>query len=668
MCGIAGILNLKNDMSRSASAIHRMAGAMVNRGPDDEGYLIAAKNNNSPKIFSGSDTPYCKDSIPFYPVFPIQSSYNCDGHLFFAHRRLSIIDLSAHGHQPMSDDSGRFWIIYNGEIYNYLEIGKELEALGVRFAGDSDTEVLLYSYREWGPKALQKFNGMFAFAIWDNKKKELFCARDRIGIKPFYYTVRNNQFIFASDIKTIIASGLYKPEVNPEGLYHVMSFGVAPRPMTAFKDIYALEQAHWLRIDATGDIKKQRFWRVPVGTQETSMTENDAVELLHTSLYKSVKYRLIADVPVGTFMSGGIDSTTVSAIASKIHPGIKAFTLAFETEMDEFNELEQAKATAAMHPMDHIIRVVKPEIVFDHIMEMIGCYEEPFYSLSPNYIISQLVAENELKVILNGLGGDELFGGYGYYRWSGKFKLIQLLAPIMGFIRHVDRRYERLYDIASAKSMDRIHTAIFSIETEHSKQNLFINKDVREFNSIETLHSLYVGDDVHFMDDFEAFSYMDIMNYIGNHHVYRTDKFTMNFSIEGRVPFLDHEFIEAVYKIPSKYKVHGKIQKYILRKVAEKLIHPSCLKMEKKGFSLPLKIWMAGPLKKLISEKLNRLMERNLFNSDKIRSCYRKFQSDNSLFYQLWHLVAVELWIELFFEEKINSFNLNPKRIALLFE
>lgn len=648
MCGIAGILCLDGTLRQSVNALHQMADCMVKRGPDDEGYLVASHGQEELMAFGGKDTPSYDGSIRFYPSQQITTAYSIAGSAFLGHRRLSIIDLSPHGHQPMCTADGRYWIVYNGEIYNYLEIKKNLKKVGVHFDGHSDTEVLLYAYREWGIEALNCINGMFAFAIWDDKKKELFCARDRIGIKPFYYTIQKEQFIFASDIKTLIASDLYHPEVNLEGLYHAMSFGVAPRPTTSFKGVYALEQGHWLRIDMAGSIQIHRYWRLPVGTQDPSMSENDAEVLLYESLRKAVGLRLVSDVPVGAFMSGGIDSTTISAIASQFHPGIKAFTLAFEDNAEVLDELDQAKATAAMHPLKHIVRIVKPETILDHIQSMVRCYEEPFYALSPNYVISQLVAENGVTVVLNGLGGDELFAGYPYYGWLKKWRLIKRIAPVMGLLRYAGHNWQRLSEIAKAKSADRLHSVFLSNLTENSKQTLFNTSRTKEFDTIERLHQLYVGTDVQFTDDIEAISYMDMMNYIGNHHVYRVDQFTMKFSIESRFPFLDHEVIEAAYRIPSRYKQNGNIQKYVLRKVAEKLIHPSCLKMKKKGFSLPMDQWMRGPLKGLVEENIHKLMQRDLFNPDEVQQRYLKFQAGNLSYKQIWHLVAVELWLDSF--------------------
>ena len=653
MCGIAGIISLSANQLRGTGAVEKMAKQMIHRGPDDEGYLVAWKQKNKlPLIFSGSDTsPLGNHSIPYYPKDNISGADDIHAHLFFAHRRLAIQDLSPYGHQPMSSHNGRYWIIYNGEIYNFKDIASELKKARIILHGHSDTEVLINAYATWGEKCLDKFNGMFAFAIWDDKEKTLFCARDRIGIKPFYYTIQNNQFIFASDIKTIIASRLYTPTADLEGLYHAMSFGIAPRPLTAFKDVFALEQSHWLKIDQEGHITKQRYWKLPVGTQDMTMTEPEAVELLENHLQASVTRRLVADVQVGTFMSGGIDSTTISAIASEQHPGIKAFTLAFEQYASELDELSQAQATAAMHPMEHIVEKVKPEVVLRDLHEMILGYEEPFYNLAANYVISRMVAKNGIKVILNGLGGDELFAGYGHYRWISRWHLLRKLSPLIKLTTpFLGQRGQKLDTLMRANSADCLHTALFSQTTEKNKQSLFTDSSVQDFNSIEYLHKLYVGEDIAFSDDLEAFSYMDIMNYIGNHHVHRVDQFTMRFSIEGRFPFLDHELIEAAFRIPSKYKIKGKLQKYVLRQVAQKYIHPSCLSMKKKGFGLPLKQWMQGSLKSVVENKWEKLKERNIFIPEELNKRYEQYQLGKRNFTEIWQLVAVEMWFESFMD------------------
>ncbi|AHE67635.1 hypothetical protein Loa_02091 [Legionella oakridgensis ATCC 33761 = DSM 21215] len=268
MCGIAGIYNLGSDSFSGLESVHKMANAMINRGPNGEGYFFAYKNNQNSQFLS-------KANPNLYPQ---------KADLFLAHRRLSIIDLSDAALQPMCTEDRRYWITYNGELYNYQLLADELKRLGVDIVSRSDTEVLLKCYRQWGAKALDKFNGMFAFAIWDDKEKTLFCARDRVGIKPLYYTIQNNRFIFASDIKTLIASGLYKPDIDYEGLYHAMSYGVAPRPYTCFKNVFALPQSHWMLIKPNGEIIQQRYWQIPINTQDQTMSEMDAADLLEENL------------------------------------------------------------------------------------------------------------------------------------------------------------------------------------------------------------------------------------------------------------------------------------------------------------------------------------------------------------------------------------------------
>jgi len=625
---------------------------MVHRGPDDEGFLLIDKKGKC-RPFLGDDTPVDDPVCSFvhgYPQNHIKSAFEDLSHVALGHRRLSIIDLSPYGHQPMCTPDFRYWIVYNGEIYNFQEISVELNKEGINLYSHSDTEVLLNAYAIWGEDCLQKFNGMFAFAIWDNKEKILFCARDRIGIKPFYYTIQNGQFIFASDIKTIIASDLYCPEPDMEGLYLAMAFGMAPRPKTAFKGLVALEQAHWMRVHLNGRIEKGRYWSIPVGTQKSNMSEEEAVDMLEEQLTASVKKRLVADVPVGTFMSGGIDSTTISAIASELHPGIKAFTLAYENTAQELNEVSQAIMTAKMHPMEHNVHLVDPSESLKDIESWIDGYEEPFHGLAANYEISKLVKGNGVKVVLNGLGGDELFAGYGWYSHIGQWETARMLRPLTNMIVPlIGKRAMQIKALINMSSADRLHTRLFAQSTDEDLQELFIDPELRGMNTPEILHHMY-ADGLKFTDSIEAMSYMDLINYIGNHHVHRSDQFTMAHSIEARFPFLDHNLVETVFKIPSYLKKNGKIQKYVLRKVAEKYIAPECLSMNKKGFSLPLKQWMEGPLKSLVKEKLAKLEKRKEIRQEVPFRWLREYEAGNRKFSLIWHLASLEMWFESFID------------------
>jgi asparagine synthase (glutamine-hydrolysing) len=655
MCGIAGILNLTGERRTFGRGIQGMARSMQRRGPDDEGFLVGFKSAETARSFSGAISD--RRTSNQHP--PIDKADGLAADLFLAHRRLSIIDTSPKGHQPMVTHDGRYWIAFNGAIYNFAEIADELRRLGVVFVSQSDTEVLLYAYRQWGRDALDRLNGMFAFVIWDDVEKRLFCARDRIGIKPFYYTIQSGNFLFGSDIKSLIASGIYRPKVDLEGLYHAMSYGVAPRPMTAFKDVQALRQGHWLEIDCRGELTSAPYWQIPVGAQDQSMSKEDAVSLLQEKLGTAVKRRLLADVPVGTFMSGGIDSTTVSALAAGHQAGIKAFTLGYEELDAAFDEIPQARATAKWHPMEHIVRTIKATDALDHLSTMVRCYEEPYQTLAPNFLISQLAADQGVKVVLNGLGGDELFAGYGRYDWLQRWRRLRRLGPLTRLLPVLGRRFRTHARLARWDSADRVHAELMSIQDGSTKQALFSDPAVAGFNTVERLHELYVPNDMVFSDDIEAMSYMDVVHYIGNHHVYRIDQFTMHFSLEGRLPFLDHELVEAAFRMPSAHKIRDGVRKWPLREVARGLIHPSCLEMRKKGFSLPMGRWLTdGPLADLGKKKLRQLRQRGVFDGDEVRRTELEFESGGIDFRQLWQLIAVELWFEEFFD-KAPSLNIH---------
>lgn len=648
MCGIAGIITLNNSPINCSKQLQQMANAMRHRGPDDEGYLVAHLDNKPATPLYGNES--CEPQLVpqhYRPEQSIEAFQHQTANIFLAHRRLAIVDLEPTGHQPLSDPTQRYWIVYNGEIYNYKEIAKELTSHGIKLFSQSDTEVVLQAYLLWGAEALQRFNGMFAFAIWDNQEKTLFCARDRVGIKPFYYTLQDNLLLFASEIKTLSASKLYTAEADLEGLYHAMSYGVTPRPNTCFKGVKALRPAEWMSINTrSGKIHKQTYWQIHTGQQDHSLSEKQAVDLLDEALSESVRYRLISDVPVGTFMSGGIDSTTISSIAAKQHPHIKAFTLGYDSAHDKYNEIEQAQATAKLCDMEHIIHRENPDTLLNSLEDIIKAYEEPFFALSPNYIISKVVASNQVKVVLNGLGGDELFAGYNTFGIAKHHRLLKPLLPAIKLMSLAAPKLKRSFDVAYAKGLGDYQGAIMNNMSAHEKDKLFLQKPIAENCSLEKLRELYFQKDQQFTDITEAMCYMYVMNYISNHHVYRVDQFTMRFSIESRLPFLDHNVIETAFKIPSAYKLKGSTKKHILREVAKRHVHPSCLTMKKKGFKLPMDHWMKNQLKPLIYEKINQLNQRGLFHTGAVNEILNGFFKNRHDNFTLWQLVGIELWFE----------------------
>ena len=642
MCGIVGLisktpLKLSNNLYSANQQMYR-------RGPDDEGYVFFDQNSIYPAY--GKDTPldFFIDELEYYPQYSIEQLSNHQFKVGLGHRRLSIVDLTSHGHQPMSIMNQRYWIVFNGEIYNFREIKDELITYGYSFASNSDTEVILYSYLHWGRECLQKFNGMFAFAIYDQVTDEMFLARDRVGIKPLYYTIQNNVFIFASDIKTIIASELYHTELDEEGLYHNFSFSMTPRPKTMFKNIRALEQGHFMILNCKElSFTIDEYWDIPTNRQNNNMKEEDAIELLEEELKKAIEYRLIADVNVGTFMSGGIDSTTISAMASQLHPGIKAFTLGFDKSFSLYDEIEEAKATAKMYDMEHIVSFLDADVILDNIENMVLAYEEPYFHLAANYAISEIVKNNDVKVVLNGLGGDELFSGYSFYGRMNQWKKLSKFSCLEQLIPPCSSKLRTAKKLLSAKDIYQYYALSYSTLSDSEKSKLFKHC----YHSIDQIAKRYKKESKEFANDFEILNYLDIKSYIGNHHVHRTDQFTMHFSIEGRFPFLDHNLIEAAFTIPSKYKYNNGIPKYVLRKVAEKYIAPECLSMTKKGFGLPLEYWFNNQLKELVESSVTSLKKRDILNTRGIE----KLMSKGTIS-QKWHLVMFELWYQKFMEKR----------------
>lgn len=643
MCGIIGIISLKNTVK--INSIKSAMVTMKNRGPDDEG-AVAFDDKYRSNIYFGKDTPVevqnnlCKTNKKLAPLEQNGRSYK----LAFGHRRLSILDLSPSGHQPMSDERERYWIVFNGEVFNFKELRVELVRAGYNFSSNTDTEVILKAYMHWGNCCVKHFNGMFAFAIFDAAKKKIYLARDRVGIKPLYFFKNSETFVFASDIKALLSTKLFSPRVDMEGLYSNFAFGMTPRPKTSFVNVFAVKQATYLEINTENlNVAETTYWDVPTGIQEENMSKHEARELLEFELKKSIKLQLVSDVEVATFMSGGIDSTTVSAIASKFHPGIKAFTLVFDKTISEYDELEQATATAKMNEIHHAVTHINAEEVINNIDQMVLGYEEPYNHLAANFVISKIVSDGGIKVALNGLGGDELFAGYGYYKRLSDWKKYKNLIRTFSFIpKGINYKLDRLITLSRAKSTTDFYT-FSSLKFNESQLASLFGSNRPVYGELRNTYKNIQG----ISDSIELMSYLDIKHYIGNHHVHRSDQFTMAHSVEGRFPFLDHKLIEASARIPSRLKIGGGVQKKVLRDVAKNYIHPSCLSMTKKGFGLPLERWFDNELDSMARNAIIGLKSRDMFSCKAINNVLEK-----GPVFQKWHLVMTELWLRKFVDKQ----------------
>lgn len=631
MCGIVGIVN-KNGLHPISDALSKMTKSIINRGPDDEGYLLF---NNNATHYIGNDSIVKNDAH-------ISSTFQQKNKLGFGFRQLKIIDLSNNSHQPMCDLSKKFWIVFNGEIYNFKEIKKELTSLGHSFFSNSDTEVVLNAYKQWNSKCLDKFNGMFAFSIFDIDKKELFIARDRIGIKPLYYYQNSTHFLFSSTQKAIIDSKLYVPTINWNGLHENFRFSIAQRPKTCFEGINSLEPAHFLKINLKNNsVEKQQYWEIPVNTQDHSINEEKAVKMVEEALFNSINYRLNADVEVGTFMSGGIDSTTIAVMASKKHPKIKSLTLGFN-DYKEYNEVKQAQDTAKIHNLNHIIEYANADEIIKNIDAAVTAYEEPYHHLSANYILAKMAKNNDLKVVLSGLGADEIFGGYDAYNKLNVWKNLKDKKQLVQLLPSIHQKIKKGKELASYDDLGQFYSHYYTTFNDLEISNLFKENTS---NTQDLLSNLY-NKNYSFSDDFEAISFYNLKSYIGNHQMRTIDQFTMHFSIEGRLPLLDHKFIETAYKIPTKFKLKNGTQKYVLKKIAEKYIAPSNLKMSKKGLRLPLEHWINEDLKDFVFDTIISLKNREIFDNKSIDKILKEKNEQ-----KIWQLVSTELWMKKFIDK-----------------
>ena len=629
--------------------IKSMTNSMKARGPDDEGFLFHKYGSSFELAYSEDTISSLRNTSKLGSHIDNYRDYNAN--VVLGHRRLPIIDLSENAHQPFFCEDQRYAIVYNGEIYNYIEIRNELIGLGYIFNSSSDTEVILKAYIEWGTSFLNRLNGDFAFAIYDTKLRILFCARDRFGVKPLFFSKDNDFFIFGSDLTAILSSGIKRAEIDQNGLFLNMVYGICPRPLTAFKGIYALRPGSFILIDRQGNITEEIYWKIPVGTELPNMKLGEAMEILEYHLTRSVKMRLVSDATVGTLLSGGIDSTLISAIASINHPGIQAFTMSYGDRDRVYDETEQAKATAGMYELRHIVTLIEDTDELRDIESWTGGHEEPYYSLSAMNTVARQVGRTDTRVVLSGIGADELFAGYSWYKYASvptfpfsSQNLTSYLDQVLSWID--DGRVSKKAQFLLSSQAARRHCLLYATRSGNAAKKFF-NSSLFHPSVADPYD--YVVDEYcykkNFSSSIDEFTYMDLSNYLGNHHMDRGDKFSMRHSIEARFPFLDHELVEACLTIPNGLKFRKNKQKYILKKVAAKYIHKSSIEMKKKGFSLPINAWARGPLKDLIYEKLRNLAKRELINTKYVKKISNEYLNDKEQIKNIWHLFSLEIWL-----------------------
>ncbi len=616
MCGIAGIVDYKRPIDQDG--VKAMTSSLVHRGPDDFGHYF--------NKFVG-----------------------------LGHRRLSIIDLTSAGKQPMQSNCGRYTLIYNGEMYNYIELRDELRLKGYSFASSSDTEVVLYSLIEEGIDVLSKFNGMFSLALWDNKENNLLLVRDRFGIKPLYYISENGSLIFGSEIKAIESSNRYAKDTNYNALHEYMWFGNALGDNTLYEDINKVLPGQYIIFSKNG-VKKNKYWSVE-NTPENHAQEITAIQDVGTLLRESVKRHLLSDVPVAVFLSGGIDSSAITALASKEYEGtLKTFAVGFDFNKG-ISELDKARFIAEQYSTDHHELHIKGNNLIDVVRKMISFHDEPFADAAniPLHLLCDEL-KNDVKVVLQGDGGDEIFAGYRRYN-SLSIDKIWMVLSILGLqaqrllpkSKHYDRLQRYFYAMSRFNPGLKMALLLTHDSTFNSPMQL-ISDDIKNKISQNNPYKSYYDCNERFtgMDAIQKMLYTDCEILLPNTYLEKVDRSTMASSIEVRVPFLDKELTDYVMGLPSSYKVKRGQKKWLLRQSMRGIVPDKILDAPKSGFSVPYSAWLKKPLAGFLKEVLfcDLVRESSYFNNQVLEKKVKEHISgERNNEFMLWKALYLGLWL-----------------------
>jgi len=633
MCGIVGFIS----KTKQESILNDMLDTQSYRGPDDKGIFIDKQSGTH-----------------------------------FGHNRLSIQDISSHGHQPFISDYENYIIVFNGEIYNFKTIKIELEELGYNFISSSDTEVILYSYKEWGIRCIERFIGMFAFSILDKVQNKLILIRDRAGVKPLYYYTKEKEFLFSSEIKSLHKYPNFKKELNKEILPYYFQFGYIPAPHTIFKNCYKLEAGHYLEFNiqhSTFNITK--YWDVNDFYREEKIdkSESEILDDIENILDDAIDLRMVSDVPVGVFLSGGYDSSLVASIlAKKQGKKIDTFTIGFNDK--KYNEAEHAKSIASYLGTNHTEYYMQDNDMLDLVEKLPLYYDEPFGDSSalPTMIVSKMARE-KVTVALSADGGDEAFCGYSKYFFLNKFNNIfsskikkQILKTSLNMIsediaENINNVMPSSFKQTNIKDKyNKFKRAINSdsLEEMFANASSYVDKnDVDKMLNIKANKSIYDlfenTSDLSFLNymmsvDYKAFMNDDVLT--------KVDRATMSVSLEGREPLLDHRIIEYLARVPEELKYKNKQGKYLLRQILYKYLPKEMVDKPKSGFQIPLEAWLKGDLRYLVEKYLDeKRLDDEIFNIEEIMELKTKlFLGKYVNINQIWLVIMFEMWKEKWFD------------------
>ena len=621
MCGIAGYISLNGLIT--TDRLKQAAASLQHRGPNAEGFY-----------FSDDDS------------------------VGLAHRRLSILDLSAAANQPMFTADGRYCIVFNGEIYNFNDLKLQLKDKGQSLKTNSDTEVLLELFAQQGTACFCTLNGMFAFAIYDVQEKILTLCRDHAGIKPLFYYQNENAIVFASEIKAIKKMVPLPMVVEPVAIPYFLHLGFIPQPLTIYKNTFKFPAAHFVQIDTTQKLQiavagnTKAFWKLENSiTASTFSDEAAAKKQLQSLLQDAVEKQLISDVPIGTFLSGGVDSSLVTAIASSLtgHKKVNSFSIAIDD--GKYNEAKYARAVANHLQTNHYEFAVKEKQIMELVDTLIPAYDEPFADTSafPTMMVSRL-ARQQVTVALSGDGGDELFHGYGMYQWAKR-----LSNPLMPFInkpvyqisKWMGNKYQRAGNLFNYGSLSHIKTHIFSQEQYYFKENelpALLIHPVFNFDAINAVPAL-----ARKLSAVEQQSLWDFNHYLKDDLLVKVDRASMQYALESRVPLLDYRLVEFAYNLDARLKINDGTMKYLLKEVLYDYVPKQIFDRPKWGFSIPLVKWLKTDLKYLLDKYTDAaIIEKyqvvNIDVVNKMKTNYLKGQ--DYLFNRLWLIIVLHWWLD----------------------
>ena len=626
MCGIAGVLKFGENAQVDDDVLRRMCAVMAHRGPDDEGTYTE----------------------------------RCVG---LGMRRLSIIDLAT-GHQPISNEDGTIWIVFNGEIYNHAALRERLIARGHRFRSHSDTETIVHLYEERGRECVQELRGMFAFAIWDSRERRLFVARDRLGIKPLYYRLTPELFLFGSEIKVILAHPEVRPEFHRAALPEYLAFGYLSGPETFYEGIRKLMPGHWLEIDEHGDLRIEQYWDVSVAPGENNRNESYYVKAYRDLLEGAVRSHLMSDVPLGVFLSGGLDSSAVAALMTHLRRGpIETFSVGYAEHA--YSELPYARVVAQhLHAVHHEVLVSEQDF-FDALPKLIWHEDEPIvWPSSVALYFAARLARERVTVVLTGEGSDETLAGYGRYAFTlknaGFDGIYRRLVPGL-FRRKARELISNSNWISSDLRRKLSHTFLakdgeswtsfyfdnfFSAFGEQEQAGLLEDEVAREFEDGASYRHVLACWQNSSGNMLQRLLCTDIKTYLVE-LLMKQDNMSMAASVESRVPFLDHELVEFALQIPQALLLNGSGGKAILKKAVEDLLPRSIVHRPKLGFPTPWSRWLAGPRLGVIQDLLleKRSTDRGLFKPAAVDQLFREHRARYRDHYdRIWRLLNLELW------------------------